>query len=371
MHVEHTVHATGAGARLVDYLKDRLVAVPVTEIGHLITTGRVRVVAAGPCAPRDGAGAAPERTDRAVRDGDRLLVDAAALEELRGRGRWTTPWARDLAVLDEDDDLVVVDKPAGLHVHPLGDRRGETLVSALLHRCGAREDAPFGSWRPHVAQRLDCVVSGVVVVAKGAAAKAALVRQQKAGAVHRVYVAVVEGDVAGDAGVVDAPVGREPGRGWRRAVVAVRDGGQEARTRWRVVSRRAGRTLVEVEPETGRTHQIRVHLASMGHPIAGDRLYGATSTCGPPVSRDGRELADAGVAEADIAGLGDAMSTPAATATARALPLPAGPDDAPARLGAIVEPIALHAARVTLRHPGDGTSRTFQCAPPRRFAPFV
>lgn len=271
----HTVSGVPGRMRLVDYLKARLVVVPVTEIGDLVTGGHVRL-----------PGRSIGRTFDPVADGDGLSIDAAAIAALEAAGRWNPPWPHPVDVGFEDDDALVVFKPAGLHVHPLGDRRSETLVGALVHRASQGRDAHWGAWRPHVVSRLDCVVSGLLVVAKGAEAKDAFVRLQKRQALERTYVAMVRGRVHEDEGLVDAPVGREPGRGWRRAVLPVEEGGLRAVTPWRVLLRHEDRTLLEVKPRTGRTHQIRVHLASLGHPIVGDDLY-ATEDGGGHVARLG------------------------------------------------------------------------------------
>ncbi|HEY2774025.1 MAG TPA: RluA family pseudouridine synthase [Candidatus Binatia bacterium] len=321
-HEAHVAEAIPRPWRLVDYLKERLVAVPVTEIGNLITSGCVRI----------GTPGAVGRTMDMVACGDRITIERAALESLRLRGRWNPPWDHVPDVLYEDDDLLVVHKNAGLHVHPLGDHRECTLVGALLHRAGLREQEPWAAWRPHVVQRLDCVVSGLLVVAKGAVSKAALVRVQKAGRLERRYLAVVDGCVGDDDGVIDAPVGRDEARGWRRAIVREERGGERAITRWRIVARLAHRTIVELEPETGRTHQLRVHLASIGHPIAGDVLYGG-SRLDAFAARDGEAVEAA------------AMSIPADLVPA--------PDE---RLGNLVRPIALHARRISLQHPRLGTT---------------
>ncbi len=309
--LEHVVSGVAGAARLVDYMKDRLAVVPVTEIGDLITCGFVRIVRAG--------AEVPTRTFDPVVNGDRIDIEAAALARLEASSRWNPPWDHVLPIRFEDDDLLVVEKPAGMHVHPLGDKRENTLINALVHNAGGRPGAPWAGWRPHVVQRLDCVVSGLLAVAKNAAAKDVFVRAQKKREIVRTYRAMVTGCVESDEGVVDAPLGREPGRGYRRAIVATEDGGLAAVTRWSVVERLADRTLVEVYPETGRTHQIRVHLASLGHPIVGDHLY---------------------------------ASHPAESG----------------RLGeAEVLPIALHSTRLRLRHPRSGETLEWESTPPPGF----
>lgn len=338
----HKVCGVGGVTRLVDYLKARLVLVPVNEVGDLITSGFVRIAIAG----RSVIG----RTIDLVADGDRICIDVAALAALEAALRWNPPWDHPLAVHHEDDDLLVVEKPAGMHVHPLGDKRERTLVNALVFRAGGRAGHAWANWRPHVVQRLDCVVSGMLVVAKHAAAKAALVRAQKAGTLQRTYRAMVRGRIEGDAGIIDAPVGRDPARGGRRCILSTPHGGRSAVTHWTVVERHADRTLVELQPQTGRTHQLRVHLASRGHPIVGDRLYER----GWSPDAAARETRAAAEAEAD------GNSSPAAEAapdgsSSRAAPARRADDP--------VFAIALHATALRLVHPRTG-ERLFLCAVP-------
>ena len=186
----------------------------------------------------------------------------------------------ELDVVYEDSDLLIVNKPAGLVVHPSPGHDSGTLVNALL---GRGEDlAPggiAGVQRPGIVHRLDRDTSGLLMVARSDAAQASLQAQLKARRVKKTYIALVHGNVAAAVGRIEAPVGRDPGRRTRMAVV---QSGRQATTGYRVRERFDGWTLLELDLVTGRTHQIRVHLEAIGHPVAGDPLYGTgTSRRGP------------------------------------------------------------------------------------------
>jgi 23S rRNA pseudouridine1911/1915/1917 synthase len=181
-----------------------------------------------------------------------------------------------LRVLFEDADVVVVDKPAGLVVHPAPGHPRGTLVNALLHYC--RDLAGIGGrLRPGIVHRLDRGTSGVLVVAKHDDAHVALATQFREHTIERVYAALVRGLPGADAGRVERAVGRHPQDRKRMSVRT--QAGRAAASAWQVRRRfaRSGATLLEVRPETGRTHQIRVHLASIGLPIAGDPVYGRST----------------------------------------------------------------------------------------------
>jgi len=178
-----------------------------------------------------------------------------------------------LNVVYEDKDLIVVDKPAGLLVHPAAGQHSGTLVNAILARCPDLGEIN-GSIRPGIVHRLDKDTSGLMMVAKNDVAQKSLSRQIKQRSIKKGYIALVLGHLTPARGAIDAPIGRHPKDRKKMAVVS---GGREARTGYRVLKYLDGYTLVEAMPETGRTHQIRVHFAAIGHPIFGDHVYGKRS----------------------------------------------------------------------------------------------
>jgi 23S rRNA pseudouridine1911/1915/1917 synthase len=184
----------------------------------------------------------------------------------------------ELRIVYEDDDLLVVDKPAGLVVHPSPGHWQGTLVNALLAR-GDDFGGIAGVQRPGIVHRLDRDTSGLLMVARHDAAQASLMAQLKARRIKKTYLALVVGSVAAAVGRIEAPIGRDPKDRQRFSVVP---DGRAATTGYRVRERFAGWTLLELDLVTGRTHQIRVHLDALGHPVAGDRVYGTgTSRRGP------------------------------------------------------------------------------------------
>jgi len=201
-----------------------------------------------------------------LRVGDRVRVEIPT-----PRSGTLEPEALPLSILYEDDWLLVVDKPAGMVVHPGAGVHAGTLVHALLHHHPAIASVG-GEGRPGIVHRLDKDTSGVMVVAKTDRAYRQLVESISARTVERVYRALVWGELAEPRGRVDAPVGRDPRD--RKRMAVVRRGGKPAATRWQVIERFGLATDVEARLETGRTHQIRVHLAHVRHPVVGDPVYG-------------------------------------------------------------------------------------------------
>jgi 23S rRNA pseudouridine1911/1915/1917 synthase len=192
-------------------------------------------------------------------------------------------------VVHEDADLLIVDKPAGLVVHPAPGHAADTLVNALLAHAGPDGFGGIaGVQRPGIVHRLDRDTSGLLMVARTDAAQHSLMAQLKARRIKKTYLALVLGEVAAEVGRIEAPIGRDPKHRTRMAVVA---DGRASTTGYRVRERFAGWTLLELDLVTGRTHQIRVHLEAIGHPVAGDPVYGTgTSRRGPRPGPGGAPL---------------------------------------------------------------------------------
>ena len=203
-----------------------------------------------------------------VRSGDMVSLTIPPPRETDVVPQWMP-----LTLVYQDSDIVVIDKPAGLSVHPGPGHPDQTLVNGLLARCPDIQGVG-GAIRPGIVHRLDKDTSGLMMVAKNHHAHQELSNQIKDRRVTKGYMALATGAVSPDAGIIDQPIARDPRHRKRMAVVA---GGRESRTRYRVVENPSGHSLLELALETGRTHQIRVHLAHLGHPLLGDGVYGKAS----------------------------------------------------------------------------------------------
>jgi 23S rRNA pseudouridine1911/1915/1917 synthase len=247
-----------AGWRLDRALAD---AVPTLSRERLKVLIRSGAIAASGVATRDPA--------IKVRGDEHLQVAVPAPEPAHNE-----PQDIPLRVVFEDGHLLVVDKPAGLVVHPAAGNRDGTLVNALLHHCGGSLSGIGGVARPGIVHRIDKDTSGLLVVAKTDVAHEGLAKQFAAHSVERRYLAIVSGVPKVVEGTVDAPLARSSAN--RKKIAIVETGrGKRAVTHWRRLSLLRDAALVECRLETGRTHQVRVHMASIGHPLLGDQVYGS------------------------------------------------------------------------------------------------
>ena len=255
--LQFQVAADEAGQRLDRYLAARLPELSRTRVQELIAEGRVRV------------NGAPARASHHVAAGE-----AVEIEPLPRPPLGAAPEAIPLEILYEDNDVVVVNKAAGMAVHAgAGTSRG-TLVNALLHRY-AKLSGVGGALRPGIVHRLDKLTSGAILVARNDRAHRLLAEQFRARTLSKKYIALVHGTLKKESGEIRLPIARDARR--RTRMTTRRREGREAHTGWRVLLRLDGYTLVEADLRTGRTHQIRVHFAALGHPVVGDTLYGATA----------------------------------------------------------------------------------------------
>ncbi len=256
--VKLAVTASDAGERLDRFLASQLPELSRTRIQALVDHGRVTV-----------NGALGKRSYR-VESGDALVLEVPAPSAASAQ-----PEAIPLEILYQDDDVAVVNKPAGMIVHPGAGAKSGTIVNALLHEFGVRGELSSvgGELRPGIVHRLDRETSGALLIARNDPAHRALVGQFSGRQVEKTYLALLHGRLPEDSGRIELPVARDLHR--RTRMTTRRREGRAARTDWRVRLRFPGYTLVEADLHTGRTHQIRVHFSALGHPVAGDTLYGA------------------------------------------------------------------------------------------------
>ncbi len=262
------VEAEDAGERLDAYLTARLEGVSRARVGRAIELNGVEL-----------NGAAPRKAGVKLRAGDRLSIILAPAEPLRA-----VPQDIPLEILHLDPQVVVVDKPAGMVVHPSPGHHDGTMVNALLHHVGALSDGSAPE-RPGIVHRLDKDTSGVLVVARSPESHTHLAAQFAAHSVTRRYLAVVHGAKIEDEGTIETLYNRHPRQ--RLKMSGKVEQGKRACTHWRTLARSRGFALVECRLETGRTHQIRVHMAESGHPVVSDELYGTRpSTDAGPLSAE-------------------------------------------------------------------------------------
>lgn len=251
------IQAEEAGQRLDRYLTGILTDLSRTAIQQLIVGEAISV------------NGRATKAGYPLRAGDEILVD---LTIQAGRAQHARPSPLSLDILFEDNDLIIVNKAPGMVVHPAPGHSNDTLVNALLAYYPDLQ-AIDEKHRPGIVHRLDRDTSGLLIVAKNAHAQATLIEQMQRHEITKRYLALVEGVIALDQGSIDAPIGRNPRHRQQMAITAV--GSREARTHFRVLERFQRHTLLLIQLETGRTHQIRVHLKAIGHPVVGDPTYGS------------------------------------------------------------------------------------------------
>ena len=257
-----TVQTEDSDKRIDVYLTEQLTDLPSrTFIKKLIDGGHVTI------------NAAKIKAKHKVAEGEQVIVDIPAgflkVEHI-------APEEIDLDIFYEDPYLVIINKPAGMIVHPAVGRHTGTLVNALMHYSQRLSDVN-SEIRPGIVHRLDQETSGLLVVAKDNITHTRLAKQFQRKEVHKKYIALVEGDINFDEGIIDEPIGRNPKYREKKAVV-YNDDSKESITRYKVIKRHKGVTLVALYPKTGRTHQLRVHMMFLKHSILGDDKYGKRSS---------------------------------------------------------------------------------------------
>jgi 23S rRNA pseudouridine1911/1915/1917 synthase len=251
--IELVVSANEAKRRLDQFLAKRLPKFSRSRLQQLIRDGFVRI------------NNSTSRPRQIVRGGDKIELTEPPLEKID-----TLPEPIPLEILFEDNDLIVINKPAGLVVHPGAGHREHTLVNALLNHC-AKLSGIGGKERPGIIHRLDKETSGCLVVAKNDAAHRGLSKQFADRAVEKIYLALVAGKLPKTAGVIEEKIGRHPVHRQRMSATTLR--GRPAKTEYRVVQSSYRASLIQCRLHSGRTHQIRVHLHHLGHSVLGDKVY--------------------------------------------------------------------------------------------------
>ena len=259
---ELTVRQNDAGQRLDRFVGKAVPLLPESLLQKYIRLKRIKL---------NGKGA---KRDTRLNVGDtlQLYINDEFFEKPREENSYLKVGTPRLDIVYEDDDLLVINKPKGLVVHPAAGHADDTLVNGLIYALGDDLSGINGELRPGIVHRIDKDTSGLLAVAKNDYAHAMLASQLKDHTMARTYEAIVCGVLKEDSGTVDAPIGRHPTD--RKKMCVTQRGGKSAVTHWEVVRRYRGYTHIRCHLETGRTHQIRVHMAYIGHPILGDTVYG-------------------------------------------------------------------------------------------------
>lgn len=252
---EYIVEAEDAGQRIDRFLSGEDTGLSRSALQGLVAEGHVLC-----------NGKAPAKSLK-LKAGDIILLEIPDAKPIEA-----VPQEIPLDIIYEDAHLLVVNKPKGMVVHPAPGNPDGTLVNALLWHCKGSLSGIGGEIRPGIVHRIDKDTSGLIIAAKNDFAHAALAAQLKDHSLARTYVCIVCGKIKDDSGTIDAPIGRHPAD--RKKMAVTEKNSRSAVTHWRVLERFSGYTLVECKLETGRTHQIRVHMAYRGHPILGDMVYG-------------------------------------------------------------------------------------------------
>ena len=244
----------GAGSRIDRYLSEQVAEMSRAHLQKLLKDGGVTV------------NDRPVKSSYKVAEGDKIQLDIPEAVEPE-----IVPEEMDLDILYEDKDIILINKPKGMVVHPAAGHATGTLVNGLMAHCRGDLSGINGVMRPGIVHRIDMDTTGVLIVCKNDQAHNAIAEQLKVHSITRKYYAIVHGVVKEDEGTVHAPIGRHPTD--RKKMSINEKNGKDAVTHYRVLRRFRRFTYIECQLETGRTHQIRVHMASIGHPLLGDALY--------------------------------------------------------------------------------------------------
>lgn len=257
MNKEHfTIEEDNVGLRLDKFLADQLEDITRSHVQKWIVDGLVQV------------NGKVRKANYKLSNNDQVIVDVPEVKEVE-----IVPTPMDLDIVYEDDDLLVVNKPIGMVVHPAPGHYDDTLVNGIMHHCKDQLSGINGELRPGIVHRIDKDTTGLLIICKNDFAHVHIAAQLKEHTIDRVYEAIVYNNVGDDEGTVEGPIGRHPIR--RKEMAVNYKNGRDAITHYKVIERlKNGFTHVELRLETGRTHQIRVHMTKIGHPLLGDPLYG-------------------------------------------------------------------------------------------------